>query len=116
MFKRPLVPANLDGWGYRAETASNAIALAKKPAYDKLPSEYLDTLIYASDHFAGLPGGQIGNSEVGHLNIGAGCIVQMDIARIDAQIASREFQKDPALTRPLFFHQPRTKKESIDRR
>jgi len=95
IFKRPLVLTILDGWGYRAETANNAIALAKKPTYDKLLREYPNTLIQASDHFVGLPDGQMGNSEVGHLNIGAGRIVQMDITRIDAQIASGEFSRNP---------------------
>ena len=84
--KRPLLLTILDGWGYRAETADNAIALAQKPTYDKLLREYPNTLIQASDHFVGLPDGQMGNSEVGHLNIGAGRIVQMDITRIDALI------------------------------
>ena len=95
--KRPLVLTILDGWGYRAETANNAIALARKPTYDKLLREFPNTLIRASDHFVGLPDGQMGNSEVGHLNIGAGRIVQMDITRIDALIASGEFQKNPAI-------------------
>jgi len=95
--KRPLVLTILDGWGYRAETANNAIALARKPAYDKLLREYPNTLIRASEHFVGLPDGQMGNSEVGHLNIGAGRIVQMDITRIDMQIANGEFQKNPAI-------------------
>ncbi len=95
--KRPLVLTILDGWGYRAETANNAIALARKPTYDKLLREYPNTLIRASEHFVGLPDGQMGNSEVGHLNIGAGRIVQMDITRIDAQIASGEFEKNPAI-------------------
>ena len=95
--KRPLVLTILDGWGYRAETADNAIALAKKPTYDKLLREYPNTLIQASDHFVGLPDGQMGNSEVGHLNIGAGRIVQMDITRIDALIAANEFHKNPSI-------------------
>ena len=97
MPKRPLVLTILDGWGYRAETANNAVALARKPSYDKLLKEFPNTLIRASEHFVGLPDGQMGNSEVGHLNIGAGRIVQMDITRIDALIASGEFQKNPAI-------------------
>ncbi len=101
IYKRPLVLTILDGWGYRAETANNAIALAKKPTYDKLLAEFPNTLIQASDHFVGLPDGQMGNSEVGHLNIGAGRIVQMDITRIDAAIAAGEFQKDPAIARAI---------------
>ncbi|HWG21273.1 MAG TPA: 2,3-bisphosphoglycerate-independent phosphoglycerate mutase [Terracidiphilus sp.] len=101
MSKRPLVLTILDGWGYRAETANNAIALARKPAYDKLLREFPNTLIRASEHFVGLPDGQMGNSEVGHLNIGAGRIVQMDITRIDALIASGEFQKNPAIVNAM---------------
>jgi len=99
--KHPLVLTILDGWGFRAETANNAIALARKPTYDKLLREFPNTLIRASEHFVGLPDGQMGNSEVGHLNIGAGRIVQMDITRIDAQIASGEFQKNPAIVQAM---------------
>jgi 2,3-bisphosphoglycerate-independent phosphoglycerate mutase len=99
--KHPLVLTILDGWGYRAESANNAIALARKPAYDKLLREFPNTLIQASDHFVGLPDGQMGNSEVGHLNIGAGRIVQMDITRIDALIAAGEFQKNPAIVQAM---------------
>ena len=99
--RHPLVLTILDGWGYRAEIANNAIALARKPAYDKLLREFPNTLIRASEHFVGLPDGQMGNSEVGHLNIGAGRIVQMDITRIDAQIASGEFRKNPAIVQAL---------------
>ncbi len=99
--KHPLVLTILDGWGYRAETANNAIALARKPAYDKLLREFPNTLIRASEHFVGLPDGQMGNSEVGHLNIGAGRIVQMDITRIDAQIASGEFAKNPSIVQAM---------------
>ena len=99
--KHPLVLTILDGWGFRAETANNAIALARKPTYDKLLREIPNTLIRASEHFVGLPDGQMGNSEVGHLNIGAGRIVQMDITRIDAQIASGEFQKNPAIVQAM---------------
>ena len=99
--KHPLVLTILDGWGYRAETTNNAIALARKPAYDKLLREFPNTLIRASEHFVGLPDGQMGNSEVGHLNIGAGRIVQMDITRIDAQIASGEFAKNAAIVQAM---------------
>ncbi len=101
MSKRPLVLTILDGWGYRAETANNAIALARKPAYDKLLREFPNTLIRASEHFVGLPDGQMGNSEVGHLNIGAGRVVQMDITRIDALIAAGEFSKTPAIVQAM---------------
>jgi 2,3-bisphosphoglycerate-independent phosphoglycerate mutase len=100
-FKHPLVLTILDGWGYRPETANNAIALAQKPSYDKLLREFPNTLIRASEHFVGLPDGQMGNSEVGHLNIGAGRIVQMDITRIDMAIASGEFEKNPAIVQAM---------------
>ncbi len=99
--KKPIVLTILDGWGYRAETANNAIALARKPVYDKLLREYPNTLLHASDHFVGLPDGQMGNSEVGHLNIGAGRVVQMDITRIDALIASGEFFTHPTIVEAM---------------
>src|SRR5579862_6910250 len=89
--KKPLVLTILDGWGYRQERTGNAIALARKPVYDKLLVEFPNTLLHASDHFVGLPDGQMGNSEVGHLNIGAGRIVRMDITRIDTLISTGDF-------------------------
>ena len=82
---------------FRAETKGNAIALARKPNYDRLLAEFPNTLIHTSGPFVGLPEGQMGNSEVGHLNIGAGRIVQMDITRIDPLIASGEFFRQPLL-------------------
>jgi 2,3-bisphosphoglycerate-independent phosphoglycerate mutase len=97
----PVILTILDGWGYRAETNANAIALARKPTYDRLLREYPNTLIRASDHFVGLPDGQMGNSEVGHLNLGAGRVVRMDITRIDAAIASGEFFEDATLVKAM---------------
>ncbi len=94
---KPLVLVILDGWGYRAETKANAIALARKPTYDRLLREYPNTLIQTSGPFVGLPEGQMGNSEVGHLNIGAGRIVHMDITRIDLMIQNGELFSDPTL-------------------
>ena len=94
---KPLVLVILDGWGYRAETRANAIALARKPTYDRLLREYPNTLIHTSGPFVGLPEGQMGNSEVGHLNIGAGRIVHMDITRIDLMIQNGEFFSHPVL-------------------
>jgi 2,3-bisphosphoglycerate-independent phosphoglycerate mutase len=82
----PVILTILDGWGHRVETSGNAIALARKPTYDRLMREYPNTLIRASEHFVGLPDGQMGNSEVGHLNLGAGRVVRMDISRIDHAI------------------------------
>jgi 2,3-bisphosphoglycerate-independent phosphoglycerate mutase len=99
MPKPPIVLTILDGWGYRAETAGNAIALARKPTYDKLLRDFPNTLIRASEHFVGLPDGQMGNSEVGHLNLGAGRIVRMDMTRIDNAIADGSLYTDPTLVR-----------------
>ncbi len=89
---KPLVLTVLDGWGYRAETKGNAIALARKPVYDKLIKKFPNTLIHTSGPYVGLPEGQMGNSEVGHMNMGAGRIVHMDITRIDLLIASKQLQ------------------------
>jgi 2,3-bisphosphoglycerate-independent phosphoglycerate mutase len=94
---KPLILIILDGWGYRAEREANAIALARKPTYDRLLREFPNTLIHTSGHYVGLPDGQMGNSEVGHLNIGAGRIVHMDITRIDLMIQSGEFFSNPVL-------------------
>ena len=94
---KPIVLTVLDGWGYRAETKGNAIALARKPNYDKLLQRFPNTLIHTSGPYVGLPEGQMGNSEVGHLNIGAGRIVQMDVTRLDQLIASGEFYSQKLL-------------------
>jgi len=94
---KPIVLTILDGWGYRAETKGNAIALARKPNYDRLLKDFPNTLIGTSGPAVGLPEGQMGNSEVGHLNIGAGRIVHMDITRVDQLIASGEFARQPLL-------------------
>ena len=94
---KPLILIILDGWGYRAETKANAIALARKPTYDRLLREYPNTLIQTSGPYVGLPEGQMGNSEVGHLNIGAGRIVHMDSTRIELMIQSGDFFKHPVL-------------------
>ena len=92
---KPIVLSVLDGWGYRAETQGNAVALARKPTYDELLREFPNTLIQTSGPAVGLPEGQMGNSEVGHLNIGAGRIVHMDITRIDLLIASHQLDQVP---------------------
>src|SRR6202140_3319518 len=89
---QPIVLTVLDGWGYRAETHGNAIALARKPAYDELLRRFPTTLIHTSGPYVGLPEGQMGNSEVGHMNIGAGRIVHMDITRIDLLIANKQLE------------------------
>jgi 2,3-bisphosphoglycerate-independent phosphoglycerate mutase len=98
---KPVVLVILDGWGYRAETHANAIALARKPTYDRLLREYPNTLIQTSGHYVGLPDGQMGNSEVGHLNIGAGRIVHMDSTRIELLIQGGEFFRHRVLVEAM---------------
>src|SRR3954471_8658602 len=73
------------------------MAMARKPVYDRLLREYPNTLIHTSGKFVGLPEGQMGNSEVGHLNIGAGRIVHMDSTRIELMIQNGEFFSNPVL-------------------
>ncbi len=94
---KPLVLIVLDGWGYAPPSNANAISLERKPNYDKLLAEYPNTLIHTSGRFVGLPDGQMGNSEVGHLNIGAGRVVYMDITRIDLMIENGELFSNPVL-------------------
>jgi 2,3-bisphosphoglycerate-independent phosphoglycerate mutase len=91
MKKKPVVLVVLDGWGYRAEREGNAIALASTPAWDALWGRYPHTLLDASGLAVGLPPGQIGNSEVGHLNLGAGRIVMQDLVRIDESVKDGSF-------------------------
>ena len=93
----PIALVILDGWGHSDSSQSNAIELANTPNWDRWMSEYPHTLIDASGHSVGLPNGQMGNSEVGHLNIGAGRIVRMDISRIDCAVESGEFFGNPVL-------------------
>jgi 2,3-bisphosphoglycerate-independent phosphoglycerate mutase len=97
MTPKPLLLIILDGWGYNPSNKGNAIALARKPVIDELNRNYPHTLIHTSGPYVGLPEGQMGNSEVGHLNIGSGRIIHMDITRIDQMIASGEFFKNPVL-------------------
>jgi 2,3-bisphosphoglycerate-independent phosphoglycerate mutase len=86
----------LDGWGYRAEREGNAIALANTPTWDALFSRYPKTLLEASGRAVGLPRDQMGNSEVGHLNLGAGRVVMQDLVRIGESIRLRTFFDNPA--------------------
>ena len=92
---KPIVLTVLDGWGFRADSRGNAIAQARKPAYDELLKKFPNTLIHTSGPYVGLPEGQMGNSEVGHMNIGAGRIVHMDITRIDLMIRDKTFPQTP---------------------
>ena len=94
----PVVLIVLDGWGLRPEREHNAIALARTPIYDELRARYPRAQLIASGEAVGLPGGQMGNSEVGHTNMGAGRIVYQDLTRIDKSIRDGEFSTSPALS------------------
>src|ERR1700736_839523 len=87
----PLALIIIDGWGYSPSLVGNAIALASTPYYDELMESYPNTLLEASGARVGLPGGVMGNSEVGHLNMGSGRVIRMDVSRIDYAIQSGEF-------------------------
>ena len=93
---RPVVLCILDGWGYRAERENNAIALADTPNWDRLMAEAPHAMLATSGLSVGLPEGQMGNSEVGHTNIGAGRVVMQDLPRIDDAIASGSFASNLA--------------------
>ena len=97
----PVVLLILDGFGHNEDVADNAIAQARTPNLDALKLAYPHTLINASEHYVGLPDGQMGNSEVGHLNMGAGRIVFQDFERINNSIASGEFFKNKTLLQAL---------------
>src|ERR1700726_4688461 len=98
---RPVILTILDGWGYCPASKGNAIHLARKPNYDRLLKDFPNTLIHTSGPYVGLPEGQMGNSEVGHMNMGAGRIIHMDITRIDLMIANGEFFKHHLLVEAL---------------
>ena len=87
----------LDGWGWREEVADNAVRQARTPAFDRLWRDYPHAFLHTSGRDVGLPGGQMGNSEVGHLNIGAGRVVLQDLPRINDAIASGEIARMPAI-------------------
>src|SRR5690606_6619155 len=101
MKSTPVILLILDGFGYREETTDNAIAQANTPNWNSLWASYPHTLINASEHYVGLPSGQMGNSEVGHLNIGAGRVVYQDFERINQSIQSGEFFTNPLLTEAI---------------
>ena len=97
MLKKPVLLIILDGFGHRDDEDHNAIKNAKMPHWNRLWDKYAHSFINASEEFVGLPKGQMGNSEVGHLNIGAGRIVQQDLERINTSITSGDFFKTPSL-------------------
>lgn len=95
--KRPVVLTILDGFGYSPITEGNAVFHARKPNFDRLMREFPNTLIEASGPWVGLPDGQMGNSEVGHLNIGSGRIIYMDVTKIDLMISNGELFQNEVL-------------------
>ncbi|HEU0188902.1 MAG TPA: 2,3-bisphosphoglycerate-independent phosphoglycerate mutase [Gallionella sp.] len=97
----PVLLLILDGFGYREDTDYNAILAARKPNWDALWQNYPHTLINASEKFVGLPSRQMGNSEVGHLNIGAGRVVYQDLSRVDVAIEDGSFFSNPALSKAI---------------
>lgn len=99
--RRPVVLCVLDGFGHRAERANNAILLARTPNFDRLRALHPPAFLQASERHVGLPQGQMGNSEVGHMNLGAGRVVMQDLVRIDAGIEDGTFFARPALTRAI---------------
>ncbi|MBI5625724.1 MAG: 2,3-bisphosphoglycerate-independent phosphoglycerate mutase [Nitrosomonadales bacterium] len=97
----PVLLLILDGFGYREDTDYNAILAAHKPNWDALWQNYPHTLINASEKYVGLPPHQMGNSEVGHLNIGAGRVVYQDLSRVDVAIEDGSFFTNPALSKAI---------------
>jgi 2,3-bisphosphoglycerate-independent phosphoglycerate mutase len=94
---KPVVLCILDGWGYREATDNNAVALAHGKNWARLINECPWSLVDASEMHVGLPDGQMGNSEVGHMNLGAGRVVMQDLPRIDKAIADGAIKQLPAL-------------------
>jgi 2,3-bisphosphoglycerate-independent phosphoglycerate mutase len=95
--RRPVMLAILDGWGWREEAADNAVRQARTPNFTRLWDSCPHALLHTSGKDVGLPDGQMGNSEVGHLNIGAGRVVMQDLPRIGDAVASHAIEKQPAL-------------------
>ena len=101
MSKKPVVLLILDGWGHREETADNAVALANVPNWRHLLATRPHTMIHTEGKWVGLPDGQMGNSEVGHMNLGAGRIVYQDLTRVDAAIEDGTMDANPALLQAM---------------
>ena len=93
----PLVLCILDGWGERPKADDNAISVAHTPVWERLLARWPHAHLQASEHYVGLPDGQMGNSEVGHTNLGAGRLVMQDLPRIDAAIAEGKLAAMPGL-------------------
>jgi len=97
----PLALIIIDGWGYSAAREGNAIALATTPFYDELSERYPQTLLEAHGSRVGLPAGVMGNSEVGHLNIGSGRVIRMDVSLVDHEIDTGAFFRNQNLTNAI---------------
>jgi 2,3-bisphosphoglycerate-independent phosphoglycerate mutase len=95
MTQPPVVLVILDGWGHREETADNAVALGRTPHFDRIWQEYPHTLLRTDGPHVGLPEGQFGNSEVGHMNLGAGRVVLQDLPRIAAGLEGGKVHDNP---------------------
>ncbi len=98
MSKQPVMLMILDGFGWREESADNAVALARKPNFDRLWATCPHAFLTTCGRVVGLPNGQMGNSEVGHLNIGAGRVVMQELPRIDAAIEDGTLATNEALS------------------
>ena len=98
---RPVAIVVRDGWGVRHERAGNAVALARTPRHDELWARFPTALVNASERHVGLPVGQMGNSDVGHLTMGAGRVVYQDLVRIDVAIERGELQTNEALNEAM---------------
>src|SRR3954467_13929388 len=95
--RRPVMLVVLDGWGWRDDAADNAVRQARTPTFDRLWASCPHAQLRTSGEDVGLPPGQMGNSEVGHLNLGAGAVVRQDLKRIDDAIADGAFARNEAL-------------------
>src|ERR687886_47316 len=126
---RPVMLVILDGWGWREDPTDNAVRQARTPCFDELWHSCPHAFLRTSGKDVGLPEGQMGNSEVGHLNIGAGRVVMQDLPRIDEAVSNGSLGKNPVLNRlieagvPTLMHAitdgrdtpPRSSPEYIER-
>src|SRR6188508_1875819 len=95
--RRPVMLVVLDGWGWRDDAADNAVRQARTPTFDRLWASCPHAFLRTSGEDVGLPPGQMGNSEVGHLNIGAGRLVMQDLPRINQAVSTGAIAERPVL-------------------
>ena len=110
MAKKPYVLIIADGVGIDTPSSSNAIALADKYNLDNFVSKYFSTTLYASSEYVGLPSGVTGDSEIGHLNIGAGKIVYQDLLKINKAIRDKSFFSNKYFLESIFLAKKKRKK------